>query len=54
LDNKHAKQLEETRGGADAAKKELEQLQNEKRKHIIRVKQIGHSLNTDFTDFNWI
>jgi len=31
LDDKHIRQLEETRGCADAAKRELEQLQNEKR-----------------------
>ena len=32
---KHAKQLEEARAGSQAAVKELEQLQNEKRKMLM-------------------
>ena len=35
MDDKHIRQLEETRGSADAAKRELEQLQNEKRKQLL-------------------
>ncbi len=33
LDEKHIRQLEELRGSIDATKRELEQLQNEKRKY---------------------
>lgn len=32
LDDKHIRQLEELRGSTESAKRELEQLQNEKRK----------------------
>lgn len=37
LDDKHTRQLDELRGGTDSAKRELEQLQNEKRKFVVNV-----------------
>jgi len=40
LDDKHIRQLEETRGSADAAKRELEQLQNEKRTALTQHEEM--------------
>eukprot|EP00092_Neocalanus_flemingeri_P056366 GFUD01066806.1.p1 GENE.GFUD01066806.1~~GFUD01066806.1.p1 ORF type:complete len:1751 (+),score=481.79 GFUD01066806.1:294-5546(+) len=53
---KHAKQLEEARAGSQAAVKELEQLQNEKRKMLMehetsKLKELDESYAKEFKDW---
>merc|ERR1711874_658 len=53
---KHAKQLEEARAGSQAAVKELEQLQNEKRKMLMehetsKLKELDESYSREFTEW---
>jgi hypothetical protein len=53
---KHSKQLEEARAGSQAAVKELEQLQNEKRKMLMehetsKLKELDESYAKEFKDW---
>ena len=53
---KHTKQLEEARAGSQAAVKELEQLQNEKRKMLMehetsKLKELDESYAKEFKDW---
>jgi len=56
FDSKHAKQLEEARAGSQAAVKELEQLQNEKRKMLMehetcKLKELDEGYAREFKDW---
>merc|ERR1719348_867524 len=56
FESKHAKQLEEARAGSQAAVKELEQLQNEKRKMLMehetcKLKELDEGYAREFKDW---
>jgi STE20-like kinase len=56
LENKHQKQLEEARGNCEAAKRELEQLQNEKRSLLtqhedLKIKELDENCSRILREF---